>query len=265
MSGHSKWAKIKRQKGANDLKKGMIFTKLARNITLAAKEGGGDPVMNFALRLAVDKAKAVNMPSDNIERSIKKGVGGNEKNVYQRISYEAISTRGASLIIDCQTDNTNRTVSDIKKILEMGGAKLASVGSVAWQFTEHGLIVVRPARLEKAKKYGAVDVYVDIPVDEVELMLLEIPGIEDIEEGSYEDDDGKKYKVLDVLTSKNDFSKVLKKIEELDIKIISFEIIKQASEYIALQGDDLVKYTRLVSNLDEHDDVDAVWSNVKGD
>lgn len=263
MSGHSKWAKIKRQKGANDLKKGMIFTKLARNITLAAKEGGGDSDMNFALRIAIDKAKAVNMPSDNIERSIKKGIGGDDKTQFQKISYEAIKGNGAALIIDCQTDNTNRTVSELKKILEMGGAKLASVGSVSWQFEELGSILLRPARLQKSQKFGGEDVYIPVAVEDIEMELLEIDGIVDIEEAMHQDE-ASEFKVLEISTSKNNFASVLKQVEKLQYKIVDYELVKIAKDQVALTDSELEKIANLVSNLEDHDDVDSVWSNVQG-
>jgi|PlaIllAssembly_1097288.scaffolds.fasta_scaffold256361_2 YebC/PmpR family DNA-binding regulatory protein len=263
MSGHSKWAKIKRQKGANDVRKGMMFTKMARNITLAAKEGGGDPTMNFALRIAIDKAKAVNMPSDNIERSIKKALGGDDKTQYQKIAYEAILSNGAALIIDCQTDNSNRTVADIKKILDMAGAKLASVGSVAWQFSEHGLIVIKPARLKKSEKFGSDDQYIPVNAEEIEMELLDLKGVADIEEATQESDEGEEFKVLLITTTKNDFAKVVREIENLQYEVLSFELIKKAKESISLKDHDLEKVERLINNLDDHDDVDAVWSNVK--
>lgn len=262
MSGHSKWAKIKRQKGANDLKRGMIFTKLARNITLAAREGGGDPDMNFALRIAIDKAKAVNMPSDNIERSIKKGIGGDDKTQFQKISYEAVKGNGAAFIIDCQTDNTNRTVSELKKILEMGGAKLASVGSVSWQFEELGSILLRPARLQKAQKFGGEDEYIPVSIEEIEMELLEIDGIVDIEEAMHQDEDSE-FKVLEISTLKNNFAAVLKQVEKMQYKIVAYELVRIAKDQVALSGTELEKIETLVSNLEDHDDVDSVWSNVK--
>lgn len=262
MSGHSKWAKIKRQKGANDVKKGAIFTKLGRNITLAAKEGGGDMDTNFALRIAVDKAKAVNMPSDNIDRSIKKGIGGDDKSVFQKISYEAI-VAGVAVLIDCQTDNTNRTVSEVKKILEMSGAKLASPGSINWQFSEKGLIVIRPEKLKKSEKFGGKDTYTPLSKEDAEMALLDIEGIEDIEEDEYEDEEEGKFSVLLVTTSKNDFAKALKEIEKLEFRIVSFELIRKANDHIAVDDSTSEKLEKLVTNLEDHDDVDAVWTNIK--
>lgn len=167
------------------------------------------------------------------------------------------------MIIDCQTDNTNRTVSELKKILEMGGAKLASVGSVAWQFEEQGSIILKPARLQKAQKYGGEDEYIPVSIDEIEMELLEIEGISDIEEGVHQDEDSE-YKVLEISTSKNDFASVLKQIEKLQYKIVDYELVKIAKDQVVLNDSDLEKIESLVSNLEDHDDVDSVWSNVKG-
>lgn len=126
MSGHSKWAKIKRQKGVKDNKRGALFTKLARNITMAASEGGGDPNMNFTLRLCIDKAKMANMPLDNIERALKKGTGELQAEVFHHVTYEAITNYGISILIDCATNNTNRTFSELRNIIENSGSKLGA-------------------------------------------------------------------------------------------------------------------------------------------
>ncbi len=263
MSGHSKWAKIKRQKGANDVKRGAIFTKLGRNIILAAKEGGMDTDTNFALRMAVDKAKAVNMPADNIERAIKKGAGGDDKTVVQKVTYEAVTHNGVNLLIDCQTDNTNRTVSEVKKLLEQGGAKLGSIGSVSWQFNEFGLIEITPAKLKKAEKFGGEDTYEPVDMETVEMELMEIEGIADIIEGESEDDNGNRFKVLEVYTDKSSFSKVHKEIESKNFQINTFELIKKPKDAVEVSEEIAEKVDRLVEALDEQDDVDSVWTNLK--
>lgn len=263
MSGHSKWAKIKRQKGLNDQKKGAIFTKLGRNITLAAKDGGGDPDTNFALRLAIDKAKSVNMPLDNIERSIKKGIGGSDKSSFSKISYEAILHGGVSLLIDCQTDNTNRTVAEIKKILEMGGGKMASVGSVTWQYSELGLITIKPAKLKKSEKFGGEDKYLEVSKDDLEMDLIEIEGVDDIYEDKYIDDNDNEINVIQVVTNKANFSKVVKNIEGKNYQILSYELIKKPNEFIDIDKENMEKAERLIENLEDHDDVDSVWFNIK--
>lgn len=263
MSGHSKWAKIKRQKGVTDQKRGAIFTKLGRNITLAAKEGGADPDMNFSLRMAIDKAKAVDMPSDNIERSIKKAAGSDDKTVVQKITYEAVASNGVNLLIDCQTDNINRTVAEIKNLLENCGAKLASMGSVSWQFNEFGLIVVKPAKLKKSEKFGSGDTYESLNLEDLEMELMEIEGVNDIIESESEDKEGNMIKVLEVYTNRADFSKVHKAIESKQYQMLSFELIKRAKDPIEVDDNTMEKVERIIDTLDEHEDVDSVWTNLK--
>lgn len=262
MSGHSKWAKIKRQKGVKDTKRGALFTKLAKNITLAASEAGGDIDMNFSLRLAVEKAKQANMPSDNIARAIKKGTGEGEKMDIQRISYEALGPGGSALIIDCQTDNTNRTISEVRKTVENAGAKITSVGSIGWKFKELGLITIRPAKIVKSDKFGAADSLEKVDQEEAELELLEIDGISDIAESEMENEEGEVTNVLEIITEKSDFARVLKAIEELGYKVESAELIKSANEKLVLSDEDKTKVEKLVENLEELDDVDSVWTDL---
>lgn len=257
MSGHSKWAKIKRQKGANDAKRGSLFTKLARDITVAASEGGGDPDMNFTLRLAMEKAKEANMPKDNIERAVKKGTGELEGGRLERVSYEAYAQGGAALIIDCTTDNTNRTVSDIKRTLDVKGAKFAEQGSVQWQFEEKGLIIVSPERLQEKldpNKFSQDKSYEKVESEEVLLELMDIDGVADVKEESG---------VIEVFTSKNDFSGVHEAIEKTRLKIESAELIKVPKDGIETDPDTSKQIEELVDLLEDHDDVDNVWSNVK--
>ncbi|MFQ5492603.1 MAG: YebC/PmpR family DNA-binding transcriptional regulator [Candidatus Dojkabacteria bacterium] len=262
MSGHSKWAKIKRQKGANDAKRGALFTKLGKNITITASEGGGDPDTNFALRLAIDKAKAANMPSNNIERAVKKGTGDGKKLDIQKVTYEALGPGGVGLLIDTQTDNTNRTVSELRKLLETNGAKMVTVNSVAWQFVEQGLITIAPAKLQKSEKFGIKDSYEAVDIEEAQLELLEIEGIKDILEGESEDEDGKAYTTLEVFTEKNDFAKVLGAIESLLFKVESAELVKVATEQLEGNSATTRKIEKLVEILEDHDDVDSVWNNL---
>jgi YebC/PmpR family DNA-binding regulatory protein len=262
MSGHSKWAKIKRQKGVKDIKKGAIFTKIAKNITLAANEAGGDVDTNFALRLAVEKAKAANMPSDNIARAIKKGTGEGQKLSIQRISYEANFSGGVAFLIDTQTDNTNRTVSTVRSIVESSGGKMVPAGSVSWQFQERGLINVIPAKLKKAEKFGAADTYEAVPEDEVELAILDIEGVLDIEDGVSVDENDTEIKIFHVLTERTDFAKILKQIEELQYQVESAELVKIAKDKVNGTPELEQKVENLINNLEDSDDVDAVWSNL---
>src|SRR5256714_2689636 len=142
MSGHSKWSQIKRQKGAADVKRGMIFTKMTKEIMIAAKEGGGDPDANFRLRLAMDRARAVNMPRDNIQRAIDRATGGDEGAALESVVYEGYAPGGVSVMIEAATDNRNRTVSEIRAAFTRGGGKLGESGSVQWLFEQKGVIEI---------------------------------------------------------------------------------------------------------------------------
>ena len=142
MSGHSKWAQIKRQKGVADIKRGAVFTKLGNAITIAARQGGGDPTSNFKLRLAIEKARSANMPKENIERAIKRGIGGGEGTKIEEVIYEAYGPGGIALLIEVATDNRNRTNADVKSVLNRFGGKTAATGAVAYQFKQHGLLTV---------------------------------------------------------------------------------------------------------------------------
>lgn len=152
MSGHSKWSQIHRQKGVADAKRGAIFTKLGKNLSIAAKLGGGDPVTNFRLRLAIDQAKAANMPKDNIDRAIKRGTGEIAGGIIETITYEGFGPEGSAFIIECLTDNRNRTAANIKHHLTKYGGSLGAPGSVSWQFEQKGIIRVKavPDELELA-------------------------------------------------------------------------------------------------------------------
>lgn len=262
MSGHSKWAKIKRQKGVNDTKRGNLFTKLAKNITLASKEGGGDQTMNFALRLAVDKAKVANMPSDNIQRAIDRGIGKNtEGNTFQRVSYEALGPAGTVVIIDCQTDNTNRTVAEVRNIIESSGGKFATVGSVSWQFSEKGLVVVGLAKLRTSKVFGKGLERVKMNIEDIETEILEIEGIEDMNEIIW-DIEGSDTQAIELVTPKSNFSQVVKELENRDFEVLNAELVKVASEKVQVDNTSLIeKIENFISQLEDHDDVDSVWVN----
>lgn len=263
MSGHSKWAKIKRQKGANDAKRGNLFTKLAKNITLAAKEGGGDPGMNFTLRLAIDKAKVANMPSDNIQRAVDRGSGKNaDGSVFQRVSYEAFGPQGTMLIIDCQTDNTNRTVAEVRNIVESSGGKFATAGSVSWQFSEKGVIIIALMKEKPSEVFGKDLEEEAIDAETAGMEVLDIEGVEDMNEIAWDDDEGS-LPAIELVTEKTDFSKVLKSIEQLSYKVLNAELVKVPNEKVEIENDsDREKIDNFVSQLEEHDDVDSVWINI---
>jgi len=252
MSGHSKWSKIKHQKGAKDAKRGELFTKLGKDIAMSASEGGGDPDMNFSLRLAIEKAKQANMPKDNIERAVKKGTGELAGDTLQRVTYEAYGQAGVALIIDTTTDNTNRTVSDVKKLLESKGGKMAEPGSVLWQFEEKGLVVVSSKKLEKAQKHGQEDKYVNVDKDEVILEIMDIEGVEDVH---VEDE-------IEVLCPKNQLKKVHEELIKLKLKVESAELVKIAKEGIEADDSNRQKVSELVESLEENEDVNSVWTNI---
>ncbi|HEC63865.1 MAG TPA: YebC/PmpR family DNA-binding transcriptional regulator, partial [bacterium] len=258
MSGHSKWSKIKRAKAATDAARGAIFTKVGRAITVAASEGGGDPEMNFSLRLAIEKAKEANMPQNNIGRSIKRGTGEIEGVEIQTATYEAYGPGGSALLIDTQTDNTNRTVADIRKIIDDSGGKMADSGSVSWQFTEKGLITVVPAKLKESEKYGKEDAYQPVDKEEIQLELLGIDGIEDIQEVKIEDEDETEVEALEVFTSRNNLAKVREGIEKLKLKVESAELIKVAKDNLEVEKEAMTKIAKLVDTLEEHEDVQSV-------
>lgn len=262
MSGHSKWAKIKRQKGVKDVKRGNLFTKLAKNITLAAKEGGGDIGMNFTLRLAIDKAKVANMPSDNIQRAIDKGTGkGSEGVVYHRVTYEALGPGGVAILVDCQTDNTNRTVSEVRNMIETNGGKMASTGSISWQFSEKGLIIVGLLKVLPSNQFGKDDKTIKVDADGAEIELFEIEGIEDLNKVEWLIDDSE-VNAFELITLKEDFSRVLKSIESLNYRILSAELVKVSNEKFEVTDQKTQdKIDALIQNLEEHDDVDSVWTN----
>jgi YebC/PmpR family DNA-binding regulatory protein len=263
MSGHSKWHKIKHQKQANDKKRGKIFTKLGKSIALAAREGGGDPEMNFSLRLEIEKAKEANMPNENIERAIKRGTGELDGGEISRVSYEAYGPNSSAMIIDCTTDNKNRTIAEVRNIVEGGGGNFAKSGSVSWQFQPKGSIIIKPAKLEESEKYGKDDTYKDVDPEEAMMELMEIEGLEDIQITKYENEEGEEVEVIEVVTTKNDFAEVDKNVRDLDFKVLNSELIKVPDNPRDYEEGEEEKIMRLVEKIEEHDDVENVWTNIK--
>ncbi len=236
MSGHSKWSTIKRKKGALDAKRGQIFTKLIREITVAARHGGGNPEFNPRLRLAVDTAKAQNMPSDNIERAIKKGTGELEGVSYEEIAYEGYGPGGVALYIETLTDNGNRTVADVRHALGKHGGSLGTSGSVAWQFERKGQVVIDAGRyteeavFEAAIEAGAEDV---VREGDEFIITCEYTVFNDVQEG----------------------------IKKAGIDPSSAELTWIPSNEVAVAGKDAEKLLKLLDALDELDDVQHVHSN----
>lgn len=240
MSKHSKWAKIKHQKGATDAKRGQVFTKLARNITVASREGGGDPNFNFKLRLAVDLAKAANMPKDNIERAIAKGAGGGEAGALKELVYEAFGPAGSAFIIVAYSDNVNRTVAEVKNVLSKNGGVMAGQGAVIWQFQKLGVIRFQISNLK-------------FQIEELELKLIDA-GAEDIKE------DGEEF----IIYSKpENFQKVKETVDAMKIAIESAAIEYVAKNEVELSEADEEKAGRLMEALDDNEDVSEVFTNIK--
>lgn len=236
MAGHNKWSKIKRKKGVNDAKRGALFTKLIREITVAARDGGGDPEYNARLRLAVDTSKANSMPAENIERAIKKGTGELEGVNYEETSYEGYGPGGVALFIECLTDNTNRTVADVRHALTKFDGSLGTDGSVAWQFDRKGVFTIDASRYSEDSVFeAAIDA-----------------GAEDVA------DDGDEFVVT---AEPADFMGVQKGLKEAGIEIASAELTHIAKNEMAITGKDAVKLLKLLHWLDDLDDVQKVHSN----
>ena len=237
MSGHSKWSTIKRKKGALDAKRGKIFTRLIKEITVAARMGGGDPEGNPRLRSAIASAKTENMPKDNIERAIKKGTGELEGAVYEEISYEGYGPGGIAVLVDCLTDNKNRTVADIRHAFSKSGGNLGESGCVSWMFDKKGTILVDKET-----------------IDEEELMdkALEA-GAEDVVE---EDN------VYQVVTAPDDFEAVREALEADGVKFIEASVSMVPQNVVEVTGEKPAKQIlKLLESLEEHDDVQSVSAN----
>jgi YebC/PmpR family DNA-binding regulatory protein len=236
MSGHSKWATIKHKKGALDAKRGKIFTRLIKEITIAAKLGGGDPDGNPRLRGAVLAAKAENMPSDNIKRAIQRGTGELEGVSYEEITYEGYGPGGVAIIVDVLTDNKNRAVSEIRHAFSKNGGNLGADGSVSWMFTTKGLVVV-------AKDAASEEKLTEIVLE---------AGAEDLsEEGE----------VWEILTDPKDFEAVSTAVRAAGITPESAEVTKIASTYTKLEGSQANAMIRLLETLEDLDDTQNVYSN----
>ncbi|MGZ4269030.1 MAG: YebC/PmpR family DNA-binding transcriptional regulator [Solirubrobacteraceae bacterium] len=236
MSGHSKWASIKHKKAIVDSRKGKLFTKLARGITVAAKEGGGDVEGNAALALAVQKAKDASMPKDNIQRAIDKGTGaGADAETFESVLYEGYGPGGVALLVEAMTDNRNRTGADVRHVFSKHGGNLGEPGSVAYLFDKRGLIVVDASRYDEddllvAIEAGALDVAVD--------------------------DD-----VFEVLTEPGDLTAVRAALEEAEVDIESAEVSQHPKTRVPLDEETAGKLMRLIDALEDNDDVDAVHAN----
>ncbi|MDQ3389021.1 MAG: YebC/PmpR family DNA-binding transcriptional regulator [Gemmatimonadota bacterium] len=240
MSGHSKWSQIKRKKAVTDQKRAAAWTKLIREMTVAAKMGGGDPNGNPRLRLAVDTARAANMPNDNIDRAIKKGTGELEGVSYEEITYEAYGPAGVAIMIDSLTDNPNRTVADIRLALSRNGGNLGTNGSVAWMFDRRGQITVDAARFDEGRVMEAA---------------LE-SGAMDMEA----EEDG-----FVITTDPNDFSSVQDGLRSDGIDWEDAELAMIPKSTVKVEGSDAARLLKLLEALEELDDVQRVYANADVD
>jgi YebC/PmpR family DNA-binding regulatory protein len=236
MSGHSKWSQIKRQKGATDVKRGALFTKATREIMLAAREGGGDPDGNFRLRLAMDRARAVNVPLANIQRAIDRATGGGEGAPLESVMYEAYGPGGVSIMVEAATDNRNRTAAEIRAAFTRHNGKLGESGSVQWLFEQKGVIELSAAGRN---------------VDDIPLIAIDA-GAEDVET------DGD---LVTVYTAPSAFEKVKAALDKAGLQTESAEISMRPTTTVRLEGDQARKVIRLVEALEELDDVQKVHAN----
>ena len=237
MSGHSKWHNIQAKKGKSDAQRGQIFTKLGREILVAVKEGGPDPVSNSKLRDVIAKCKANNMPNDNIERSIKKAAGDGNAANYETLTYEGYGPGGVAVIIEAMTDNRNRTAGDVRHILDKFGGNLGTNGSVSWMFDKKGVMVV-----EKSDKYTEDD-----------LMMQAI----DAGAENFEADD----EVYEITTSPEDFSKVREALESQGIEFLEAEVKMVPQNYMSLDEEGRRKMGLIIEKMEELDDVQEIWHN----
>jgi len=236
MSGHSKWATIKHKKGALDAKRGKIFTRLIKEISIAAKNGGGDPDSNPRLRTAIAAAKAENMPADNIKRAIQRGTGELPGATYEEFTLEGYGPGGVALMLDINTDNRNRTVSEIRHVFGKNGGNMAEAGAVSWMFHKKGDIVVAKSATKEDDLMGIV---------------LE-SGADDLK------DDGENWEVI---TDPTSFEAVVEAVKKAGIQPVTAEVAMIPQNYIKLEGQHAHQMIRLVEALEEHDDVQHVHSN----
>ena len=235
MSGHSKWSQIKRQKGVNDVKRGAVFTKMGREISVAARAGGADQDGNFRLRLAVERARAINMPLETIKRAIEKATGGGEGEQFEEIMYEGYGPGGVAMIVETATDNKNRTAAEVRSILTKAGGQLAAPGSVAWQFEQRGVIILAPGGNQ----------------EELELVAIDA-GADDVDASGDE---------VEVYTKPHELEAVRRSLEAAGVKIESAELSMSPKNTVELDVSKARQALRLVEILEDQDDVQRVTAN----
>jgi YebC/PmpR family DNA-binding regulatory protein len=236
MSGHSKWHTIKHKKGAADAKRGKIFTRLIKELTVASRHGGGDPGSNPRLRTILAEAKANNMPRENIDRAIRRGTGQEPGVSYEEVQYEGYGPGGAALIIDVVTDNKNRAVGEIRHLLEKHGGNLAATNAVAWMFSKKGYIVVDKAKADEEKLLSAA---LDAGADDMQ-----------------DDEDN-----WEIFTAPEAFPAVQDAVKGLGIEPATAQVSMVPQNYVKLEGKAAQQMVKLMEALEDHDDVQHVWSN----
>jgi YebC/PmpR family DNA-binding regulatory protein len=236
MAGHSKWANIKHKKAATDAKRGKVWTRLIKELTVAARMGGGDPDTNPRLRLAIDKASDANMPKDNVTRAVQRGTGGLEGVNYEEVRYEGYGINGAAIIVDCMTDNRIRTVAEVRHAFNKHGGNMGSEGSVAFMFKHCGQLLFAPGTDEDALMEAALEA-----------------GAEDV----VADDEGG----IEVLTAPHDFGAVKGALESAGFKAEMAEIVMKPDSETVFDGEDAVKMQKLLDALENLDDVQEIYSN----
>ena len=236
MSGHSKWHTIKHKKGAADAKRGKVFTRIIKELTVAARNGGGDPGSNPRLRTIIADAKAVNMPADNIKKAIQRGTGELPGVTYEEITYEGYGPGGAALIIETMTDNKNRTVGELRHLLEKYAGNLASTNAVAWMFSKKGYIVVDKKAADEEKLLSAA---LDAGADDM-------------------GDDGDTWEIL---SDPSQFEAVRDAVKGLGVEPATAQVAMIPQNYVKLEGSEASRMLKLMEALEDHDDVQHVWSN----
>ena len=237
MSGHSKWAQIKRQKGAADVRRGQLFTKLGREISVAAREGGPNPDTNARLRLVIQRAKEANMPNDTIERSIKRGSGGADGAMVEEIQYEGYGPNGAAILIQAMTENRNRTAAEVRAAFTRAGGSLGETGSVAWQFEPRGVIEV-PVNGDDAE---------EIALKAIDAGALDFQVVDS---------------AVEVYTAPTDLEQVRRALEEQRLRPASYELSMVPRTTLELSPDDTAAVMRLIEKLEDLEDVQKVYSNL---
>lgn len=241
MAGHSKWANIKRKKEKTDAAKGKIFTKLSREIMSAVKQGGPDPQANFRLRLAIDQAKAANMPNENISRVIKRASGGEDGTNYEEVVYEGYGPAGVAVMVHAMTDNRNRTAGDIRHLFSKNGGSLGQTGCVSWLFEQKGVFSIERSE--------------ELDSDQLMMVALE-SGAEDFRE----EEEG-----FEIITKPEDFECVKTSLDQNKIQVVDSEVTMVPENSIKLAGADAIKNLQLLEALEDHDDVQGVYSNLETD